>query len=814
MVMKLKWMRVLALALVLGSLAAILVGNPPKAQALSGADFDPGYIISDSQFYAKDAMSQDQIQSFLDANIGTCRNSFCLNVLKVDTPTTTLSFGTCETYRGEANESAARIIYKVQQACSISAKVLLVTLQKEQGLVTSRAPTEGTLRKALGQGCPDTAPCDSAFYGFFNQMYSGARQLTWYGNPQGSHTSIKVGQQNAVRFHPNAGCGSANVVIQNRATAALYYYTPYQPNAAALANLSGVGDACSSYGNRNFWRYYNSWFGSPTSGSSPIGNVESVRGGIGGVTVSGWAIDPDSTAPIDVHVYVDGVGSRTSANLSRPDVGAAYPAFGAAHGFSATVPVSSSGTHSVCVYGINVLGGTNTLYGCSNVVAQGGSPVGVLESVKASEGKINVGGWAIDPDSTASIPVHVYIDSASVALTASLSRPDVGNANPGYGNLHGFSGTFTASPGEHRVCVFGINTGAGANSQIGCSTVVVPAAPVAPTPTPDQGRVPFGQIDGIKAVQGGIEARGWAIDPDTASPVAVHIYVGTAGAAYQANKSRPDVGAAYAGFGNNHGYSESIAASPGAHKVCVYAINTGPGPHALVGCGTVTVPAEPVAADQGRVPFGQIDGINAVQGGIEARGWAIDPDTASPVAVHIYVGSAGAEYQANKSRPDVGAAYTGFGNNHGYSESIAASPGTHNVCVYAINTGPGPHAPLGCGTVTVPAVPVAADQGRAPFGAIDRIQGTGGAVQVSGWAIDPDSAAPIQIHVYVDGVGVAYEANKSRVDVSAAFPGFGTNHGYSESITTPSGMHEVCIYAINSGPGSHTLLGCTRASVT
>jgi hypothetical protein len=45
----------------------------------------------------------------------------------------------------------------------------------------------------------------------------------------------------------------------------LYDYTPYTPNAAALNNLYGTGDACSSYGNRNFWRYYSDWFGNPAA---------------------------------------------------------------------------------------------------------------------------------------------------------------------------------------------------------------------------------------------------------------------------------------------------------------------------------------------------------------------------------------------------------------------------------------------------------------------------------------------------------------------------------------------------------------------
>jgi hypothetical protein len=53
------------------------------------------------------------------------------------------------------------------------------------------------------------------------------------------------------------------VFIENRATALLYIYTPYQPNAAALRAGTGEGNACSSYGNRNFSIIYANWFGNP-----------------------------------------------------------------------------------------------------------------------------------------------------------------------------------------------------------------------------------------------------------------------------------------------------------------------------------------------------------------------------------------------------------------------------------------------------------------------------------------------------------------------------------------------------------------------
>ncbi|MGY6497479.1 MAG: hypothetical protein ACXIUP_04560, partial [Microcella sp.] len=48
---------------------------PEPAQALNPNDFDPGLIISDAQFYNSRAMTEAQIQKFLDDQVGTCENS-------------------------------------------------------------------------------------------------------------------------------------------------------------------------------------------------------------------------------------------------------------------------------------------------------------------------------------------------------------------------------------------------------------------------------------------------------------------------------------------------------------------------------------------------------------------------------------------------------------------------------------------------------------------------------------------------------------------------------------------------------------------
>lgn len=228
-----------------------------------GEAFDPGNIISDDEFFQRSSMSVDEIQAFLDGKIDDCRDGYvCLNEFRQDTwdrEKTVL----CEAYDGEDGETAAEIIYKVSNACGVSSQALIALIQKEMGLVTHTWPSQWRYDKATGYACPDTAPCDERFYGFYNQVYNAAKQFKRYANPPGTSrffTWFPVGGTPSVRFHPRVSCGTTPVAIKNQATAGLYYYTPYTPNAPAMANLTGTGDACSSYGNRNFWRLYNYWF--------------------------------------------------------------------------------------------------------------------------------------------------------------------------------------------------------------------------------------------------------------------------------------------------------------------------------------------------------------------------------------------------------------------------------------------------------------------------------------------------------------------------------------------------------------------------
>ncbi len=249
--------------------------------------FKAGYIISDSNFYNGNAMSAAQIQTFLEQRVPRCtlgdpgrekgkpwRDTTlawgCLKDAIWDTtPLTRGANAYCGAYQGVRAESSASVIAKVSKACGISPRVLLVMLEKEQSLITDTWPTIKQFNRAMGYDCPDSGPnnsanCNPSNSGFVHQVYRSAWQMKVYrAHPQ--NYRYQPFQTNTIQWHPNLGCGTSQVYIENRATAALYIYTPYRPNAASLAAGWGEGNACSSYGNRNFYQLYKQWFGSPNT---------------------------------------------------------------------------------------------------------------------------------------------------------------------------------------------------------------------------------------------------------------------------------------------------------------------------------------------------------------------------------------------------------------------------------------------------------------------------------------------------------------------------------------------------------------------
>ena len=261
----------------LGAAAALA---PPSVCAvtepagMNWSVFDPGNIIPDGIFYDTTALTDVQIRTFIDAQGAGCTGPFCLKNLQVRTPDQPAD-RYCAAYAGGVNEDVAAVLGKVSRACGVNPQVMLVTLQKESGLLGRTDPTASTYDAAWGWHCPDTGPggsanCDPAYAGFFNQAYGMAKQWSRYRVDPYNY-NYRAGQTVDILWNVvESGCGGAPVTITNTATASLYNYTPYQPNAAALASYPGTGDACSAYGNRNFFFLFGKYFGGRTQSGGGV----------------------------------------------------------------------------------------------------------------------------------------------------------------------------------------------------------------------------------------------------------------------------------------------------------------------------------------------------------------------------------------------------------------------------------------------------------------------------------------------------------------------------------------------------------------
>jgi hypothetical protein len=284
-----QWARALTLivvstlAVLVGIIAPATVAPSSSAQAVMWPEYaidmgkwNAGKIITDELFWDANAMSPAGVQTFLNEKVPTCRAGYtCLKSYTTSSDSKPAN-PMCQAYSGAASESAANIIWKVAQACGVSPKVILVMLQKEQGLVLDTYPTARQYKYAMGADCPDDGGC-GATAGFFDQVYGGAYWLKRYTHPPGTgpgtpyttafNAMYPVGSYSNILYTTagTAGCGDKrkSVLVSNQATHALYVYTPYTPNDAALASRLGTTVTCGAYGNLNFFRYYSLWFGDP-----------------------------------------------------------------------------------------------------------------------------------------------------------------------------------------------------------------------------------------------------------------------------------------------------------------------------------------------------------------------------------------------------------------------------------------------------------------------------------------------------------------------------------------------------------------------
>jgi hypothetical protein len=200
-------------------------------------NFNPNYIISDSEITNYSSMSFNDIDNFLKG-----KNSY-------------LKQYSCQNPDGKIM-TAAEIIYDRATTNKVNPRFLLALLQKEQGLIEDSNPTQSQLNWATGYGCPDGGGCNSRWQGFWKQVNSASLQFRDYLDNPHLYT-YKAGQ---TYTFTNTGREPTTITLANQATAALYNYTPHVYN-----------------GNYNFYKIWQRYF----TTSYPDGSLVQVSGEIG-----------------------------------------------------------------------------------------------------------------------------------------------------------------------------------------------------------------------------------------------------------------------------------------------------------------------------------------------------------------------------------------------------------------------------------------------------------------------------------------------------------------------------------------------------
>ncbi len=201
----------------------LLIANPILAQ------FNPNYIISDSDLTDYNSMYMGQIQDFLIQ-----KNSYLASYVDPDVRIT-----------------AAQAIYDSARLHKINPKYILVLLQKEQSLIEDSNPTQDQLDWATGygicDGCKKTDPKVQKYKGLTNQVDWGAGGIRYYYD-RPNEFKFKVGQTYNI--------DGQQVTIKNDATRTLYTYTPH------------------IHGNKNFYKIWQRWFSSSYLNGSLLQNTD------------------------------------------------------------------------------------------------------------------------------------------------------------------------------------------------------------------------------------------------------------------------------------------------------------------------------------------------------------------------------------------------------------------------------------------------------------------------------------------------------------------------------------------------------------
>ena len=205
-------------------------------------------------------------------------------------------------------------------------------------------------------------------------------------------------------------------------------------------------------------------------------------------------------------------------------------------------------------------------------------------------------------------------------------------------------------------------------------------------------------------------------------------------------------------------------------------------------------------------PRGSLDSVTVSGAAALVRGWAFDPGSpARSIEADVSVNGVNYQFVADGSRSDVDRIFRVTGR-HGYAARVPLREGANKVCVSAIGVANANNrTTLGCRTVQSVKPPP-------PVGHFDVATASGTTAAVGGWTFDRTwPATSIRVHIYVNGKGYSFAADKPRPDVDGRY-GITGQHGFMESVPINGGLNTICAYGVGVSPNNNALISCRDVS--
>ncbi len=238
------------------------------------SNFNPNRLIDDKVFSDTQTFGgAEGVQKFLDtyrSPLADTAPAFLAQLKEPSSVSLKTALGDPRPNLGRLR-TAAELIWDAAQYSGLNPQVILVTLNKEQGLITAQRPInpatfQTALDHAMGFGCPDSGGCSDLFPSFYYQLFgnldsdgnrylgAAASLMKSFNTPGGRGPAInggaaQVGETISLSNTQGApyNCpATQTVTLSNKATAALYRYTPHVCN-----------------GNYNFYKFSIAWFKYP-----------------------------------------------------------------------------------------------------------------------------------------------------------------------------------------------------------------------------------------------------------------------------------------------------------------------------------------------------------------------------------------------------------------------------------------------------------------------------------------------------------------------------------------------------------------------